>query len=97
VYNAAIEGSDPSYEKAGKIDAIPASLECTLVGFLDGSYYKFPDDYDSQVIMEYAPFSDYLSKNLPGPLATNTDFQSYMREDFPWQYSKGAKYGEMLF
>ena len=54
-------------------------------------------DYDDQVIMEYAPFSTYLSENLPGSLALNLDFGKFISGELPFQYSKGTKYGEMLF
>jgi len=40
------------------------TVKCTVAGFLEESYGKYPD-LESQVIMEYGQFTSLLSSTLP--------------------------------
>ena len=61
----------------------PTTLSCTIVGFLDSPYEKYPD-FESQVIMEYGLFTTYLADNLPAPLDENADFVAFMKGELPF-------------
>jgi hypothetical protein len=58
-------------------------MPCTVKGILDGSYAKYPSGANDQVIMEYAPFTEYVANYLPSPLDTNPDFISYFNGQLP--------------
>jgi hypothetical protein len=62
-----------------KLKNNPATkMPCTIKGFLDGSYGKYPDN-SNQVIMEYSSaFTEYMMPYLPDKLGENEEFKKYL-------------------
>ena len=52
-------------------------MPCTISNFTNGSYAKYTEN-ESQMIMEYAPFTNYLAKYLPEKLSSNIDFVEFL-------------------
>ena len=99
VYNEVYFTSDPiTYPKADKIHwyTTPSNVPCTVAGFLESSYNKFPKSSD-QVIMEFEPFTDYYSNYLQSPLDTNPGFISFLRGQLPGQRPANEPYSAMVW
>jgi len=88
-FNHNYAGHHSLVTKVKKLNSTEAliPLTCTISGFVENSYGKFPKD-GNQILMEFNPFSAYLLDFLPKELSEDTYFRKYMLGELADQNSQ---------